>query len=242
MPDPVTLDGTQHDHPDRSTGATSTFPFPTAASSTSRTATPAARRARARRATRPSRPTYPSSSQCGNVLVRGTYSGQLTIAAENDIIIDEDIIADVDRPARAGREQLRPGQAPFRPRRPAANCGNGTNGSAARLTDLRIDAAILAIQHSFIVDHYNCGASTGELEVNGAISQKCRGPVGTTGGGTTTAIDKDYNYDDRLRYSGAAELPGPGRVRLAHPARDDRLPVEAAARSRLRTWEPIPGR
>jgi hypothetical protein len=33
--------------------------------------------------------------------------------------------------------------------------------------------------------------------VNGAISQKFRGAVGTTGG---TGYLKDYNYDDRLRY------------------------------------------
>ena len=35
--------------------------------------------------------TYPTTSGCGNVYVRGTYTGQLTIAAENDIIIDGDI-------------------------------------------------------------------------------------------------------------------------------------------------------
>ena len=67
--------------------------------------------------------------------------------------------------------------------------------------NLRIDAAILAIQHSFIVDHYDCGATLGELEVNGAISQKWRGPVGTNSGGSINhGYFKDYNYDDRLRY------------------------------------------
>ena len=30
----------------------------------------------------------PAESQCGNVYVHGTYTGQLTIAAENDIIIN----------------------------------------------------------------------------------------------------------------------------------------------------------
>ena len=37
----------------------------------------------------------------------------------------------------------------------------------------------------------------GTLTVNGAIAQKFRGAVGTTGG---TGYIKDYNYDDRLRY------------------------------------------
>ena len=43
-----------------------------------------------------------------------------------------------------------------------------------------IDAAILAINHSFIVDNYNCGARLGTLNVIGAIAQKYRGAVGTT--------------------------------------------------------------
>ena len=72
-----------------------------------------------------------------------------------------------------------------------------------RLQDLRIDAAILAINHSFIVDHYNCGAPLGTLEVNGAISQKFRGPVGTFSSGSSsnsTGYEKAYTYDDRLKY------------------------------------------
>ena len=62
----------------------------------------------------------------------------------------------------------------------------------------RIDAAILAIEHSFIVDHYDCGAALGTLTVKGAISQKFRGPVGTHRAGT--GYLKNYKYDDRLRY------------------------------------------
>ena len=56
---------------------------------------------------------------------------------------------------------------------------SNTNG-AGSVENLSIDAAILAINHSFIVDNYDCGASLGTLNVNGAISQKYRGPVGTT--------------------------------------------------------------
>ena len=70
---------------------------------------------------------------------------------------------------------------------------NGTGSSP----NIQIDAALLAIDHSFIVDHYDCGSSLGTLTVNGAIAQKFRGAVGTTGG---TGYIKDYNYDDRLRY------------------------------------------
>ena len=44
---------------------------------------------------------------------------------------------------------------------------------------VKIDAAILSLQHSFIVDNYQCGAKLGKLTVNGAIAQQFRGPVGT---------------------------------------------------------------
>ena len=65
------------------------------------------------------------------------------------------------------------------------------------MTNVRIDAAILSLQHSFTVDSYDCGAALSNLTVSGAIAQKYRGAVGTSGG---TGYAKDYNYDDRLKY------------------------------------------
>jgi hypothetical protein len=60
-----------------------------------------------------------------------------------------------------------------------------------------IQAAILALNHSFIVDNWDCGARLGDLNVEGAIAQYYRGPVGTSGG---TGYLKNYVYNDRLRY------------------------------------------
>jgi Tfp pilus assembly protein PilX len=172
--------------------------------------------------------TYPPTSNCGNAIVDtggGSYSGQLTIAAENDVIIDGNITRtsssadllgliannfirikhpvcefdDLDCAGGTGipgsvTEQVAKGDCD------ADNDGNRArngNGSADGGSDLNIDAALLSIDHSFIVDHYDCGSSLGTLTVNGAISQKFRGAVGTTGG---TGYIKDYNYDDRLRF------------------------------------------
>ena len=53
-------------------------------------------------------PPIPARSGCGNVYVHGNYSGQLTIAAENDVIVDGDLIQLGRRDARPGRQQLRP--------------------------------------------------------------------------------------------------------------------------------------
>ena len=130
--------------------------------------------------------------------VKGSYSGQLTIAAENDIIIDGNI-------TRSGAGLLGLVANNFvRVKHPFSDtndtvrgqCDGGSNQSGS-LSNPTIDAALLAISHSFIVDHYDCGAGLGTMHVNGAISQKFRGAVGTTGG---TGYIKDYNYDDRLRY------------------------------------------
>jgi hypothetical protein len=82
-----------------------------------------------------------------------------------------------------------------------SNCGFGdSNISSYTLPDVEIDAAILALQHSFIVDNYDCGSAiSGHLNVTGAIAQIFRGTVGTGGGGTVNSgYLKNYNYDNRL--------------------------------------------
>ena len=62
--------------------------------------------------------TYEATSPCGNVYVHGTYSGQLTIAADNDIVIDGSL-DQLQRRSDAGadRQQLRPRLPPVRQRR-----------------------------------------------------------------------------------------------------------------------------
>jgi hypothetical protein len=142
--------------------------------------------------------TYPTTSGCGNVYVHGSYSGQLTIAAENDIVVDKNLTR-----TEAGMLGLIANNfvrvfhnytSEIINAEDKSECKTGTE---EKVSDLTIDAAILSINHSFIVDHYDCGTSLGTLTVNGAISQKFRGPVGTSGG---TGFTKNYNYDDRLRY------------------------------------------
>jgi hypothetical protein len=142
--------------------------------------------------------------QCtvGDVFLSGTLRGRLTIAAENNIVVVADttyassgpgssdllgLIANqfvqVYHPVNAGGQNL-------------ADSRNPTNF----FQDPRIDAAILALGHSFIVQNYDRGAALGTITVNGAIAQKWRGPVGTFGGSSTGYL-KDYNYDVRLQFS-----------------------------------------
>jgi Tfp pilus assembly protein PilX len=145
--------------------------------------------------------TYPVSSGCGNVYVKGNYSGALTIAAENDIIVNGSLIHSgegvLGLVANNFVRVYHPFSSDATSTQTAHNeCKSGSNGPGS-LSNVQIDAAILAINHSFIVDHYDCGASLGTLTVNGAIAQKFRGAVGTSSG---TGYKKSYNYDDRLTF------------------------------------------
>jgi type II secretory pathway pseudopilin PulG len=140
---------------------------------------------------------YEETSGCGNAYVSGTYTGQLTIAAENDVVINGSLCR--TSCSNASGEALL-GLIANNFVRVYHPCTNGTNGSGA-LSNPTIDAAILAIKHSFIVDNYSCGNPLGALNVEGAIAQKFRGPVGLGGsGGSSAGYNKNYVYDDRLRY------------------------------------------
>jgi type II secretory pathway pseudopilin PulG len=130
--------------------------------------------------------TYTEPTGCGNAWVKGSYGANLTIGADNDIVINGDL-------TRASDDLLLGLVANNFVRVYHPNCGSNTGATP----DITIEAAILALQHSFIVDNWDCGPSLGTLNVDGAIAQRYRGPVGTTGG---TGYIKNYTYNDRLRY------------------------------------------
>jgi hypothetical protein len=74
-------------------------------------------------------------------------------------------------------------------------CKKNAYGSEEAVT--KIEAALLALKHSFIVDNYRCGSRVGTLNVTGAIAQYYRGAVGTTGNNGAGYL-KNYVYDNRL--------------------------------------------
>jgi type II secretory pathway pseudopilin PulG len=140
---------------------------------------------------------YETTSGCGNAYVRGIYTGKLTIAAENDVIIDGNLCR-TSCSSSSGEALL--GLIANNFVRVYHPCSSDSN-RAGSITNPTIHAAILAIQHSFIVDNYDCGSTLGTLTVEGAIAQKFRGPVGQSSyGRASSGYTKNYVYDDRLRY------------------------------------------
>lgn len=140
---------------------------------------------------------YETKSECGNVYVQGTYSKPLTIAAGNDIVVSGSITQSSEEAvlgliANNFIRIYHPIERRWNSTREEYECNGNATGV---LKNIEIDAAILAINHSFIVDSYNCGSELGTLKVKGAIAQKYRGAVGTSGG---TGYLKNYEYDERL--------------------------------------------
>jgi hypothetical protein len=153
-------------------------------------------------------PAVTDGTGCGDIYVRSSANvpSDLTIGADNDIIIDGNLthgpgvevglIANnfvrvyhpINRSYSCGSSNANASSSPEDP----------TRGS---MSDPMIDAAILSISHSFIVDNWGCGTGLGDLTVVGAIAQKYRGTVGTHSGTTVVSgYSKAYSYDYELRY------------------------------------------
>jgi Tfp pilus assembly protein PilX len=144
--------------------------------------------------------TYNEPACTGNVYVKGDYNRSITIAAANDVIVNGDVKRSAGSGALAGLIANFFVRV-YHPVDTSSGCGNEQNNATYGnyLGSVQIDAAILSVGHSFIVDNYNCGTPRGTLTVNGAIAQTYRGPVGTGGSTISTGYVKNYNYDDRFR-------------------------------------------
>jgi Tfp pilus assembly protein PilX len=83
---------------------------------------------------------------------------------------------------------------------------NNTNGTGSLVNPV-IDAAIMSVEDSFIIDNYDCGNTNtniqtplGNLTINGAVVQNYRGRIGENGNvGNFTGYIKNYWYDERLQ-------------------------------------------
>lgn len=142
----------------------------------------------------------------GDVFIQGTLKGNMTVAAENYIYATGDIryrSSDEDMLGLVGNNAVWVWN-------PMRLVSGSTYSALLSGTGRRIDAAILSVAHTFMVQNYNRGAARGTLTVNGAIGQKFRGPVGTgSGASMTTGYGKDYTYDERFRYTAPPKFLSP---------------------------------
>jgi hypothetical protein len=160
----------------------------------------------------PVRQSYSEPRGCGNVTGWGNYSKSLTIASEKDIIVGTPVDPGTNTPLQSTADLTRNGDVVLgliadkfvRVSHAVSRSGSCSNRSPV-MRAIRIDAAILSLNHSFMADNHDCGSeltdSNGDsLTVTGAIAQRYRGPVGQTYSGGKHGFTKNYVYDDRLRY------------------------------------------
>jgi hypothetical protein len=138
----------------------------------------------------------------GNLRISGTLSGRLTVGASKDIIITNNILyaSDPRLPGSTSTDTLG-----------IISEGDVVIDDNASAGNLEIDASIMALNTSFMLEDWWTGGARGTLTVFGGIIQKQRGPVGTFSGNTkVSGYSKNYRYDARLLSSPPPFVPTTG--------------------------------
>jgi len=170
----------------------------------------------------------------GDVIVQGSLSGSLTIVADNDVAVDNNVtyydcppgsappltvgaFSNLCAYSAAGTNDVlgliaqndvevnNPDPQSGSTGADGTTCTPGTVDIRCTPNNITIDAAILALNHSFINDNYGQN-NQGTLSVFGAIAQKFRGPVGQGNNGFL----KNYQWDPRLGILSPPSYLAPG--------------------------------
>jgi hypothetical protein len=168
-------------------------------------------------------PVYTVSSSnvgCGTVFVKGQPTQPLTIGAAQDIVIDGNLTYPSPNTNGAMLGLIANGFVRVYHPVTGGVCSSAGASNASGYTPItQISAALLSLQHSFIVDDYSCGNNLGTLNVTGSIAQNFRGTVGAGSAGYT----KNYVYDRRLAYEEPPHFlaPSNGAYAIAHQTECD---------------------
>jgi Tfp pilus assembly protein PilX len=164
---------------------------------------------------------YSEGDACGNAYVHGEYEESLTIASENDVIINGNITAPMVPKTVEGTPTTNDMLGliannfvriyhPLTGTRGSKylECGSATNDKAKTpeipedLNEPVVDAAMLAVKHAVIVDNFDCGnPELGHLNVFGALAGLYSNGLTGVISGTTIVHGYTYNahYDNRLQ-------------------------------------------
>jgi hypothetical protein len=170
----------------------------------------------------------------GDAWVHGTNGGQLTIGAENDIYLTNNLLDDPSVPTAITGLISNNFIWLWHP---VKSTGSGTYGNlqitktedgvsvTSPPTSIEIDALMLADTDSIVAQNYDKGPQMGTFKVVGGLIQNYRGTVGTSGS-PGTGYAKLYTYDSRLRGLIPPHFSQPGTVTWGRDAL-----VEDTARS-----------
>ena len=139
----------------------------------------------------------------GTAVVSGSVDGQITVSAKDDIVVTADVTV-ADGTAGTDMVGLVAGSYVW-VYHPVDGSGNNLLSTSSSVHT--IQAAILSLRHSFLVQNWAYGSAlssssstSSKLNVLGSISQRYRGPVGTgNSSGPVSGYLKNYVYDQRLK-------------------------------------------
>jgi hypothetical protein len=132
----------------------------------------------------------------GTAYVQGNVDSQVTVAGADDVLVTGDLTTDDGGSGNDVIGLIAGGYVwVYHP----LNSSGMNLPTYNKVQD--IDAAILSLRHSFVVQNWDQGAYLGSLHVLGALSQKLRGPVGANDPTTGQKYGylKDYQYDTRFK-------------------------------------------
>jgi hypothetical protein len=138
----------------------------------------------------------------GSLNISGTLNGQLTVGAEQDVVIPTNILYAANPRTNPSSDDI---LGIISERDVVIDDHAPTN--------LEINACIMAMDTSFMMENYWVGPPKGTLNVYGGIIQEERGPVGTFNGSTgqkVSGYSKNYSYDSRLLGSPPPYMPTTG--------------------------------
>jgi Tfp pilus assembly protein PilX len=133
---------------------------------------------------------------CGTVFVSGYYEKSLTIASQQDVIVNGNVYPKGTTLGSTPTSAYVLGLIANNYVRVYHPCASGKNTSP--WSSPYVYAAILATKHSWIVDNTKCGSVQGELNIVGALAQNYRGVVYRSEGFSAHGYEKHYVYDERL--------------------------------------------
>jgi len=138
----------------------------------------------------------------GTLNLSGTVNGRLTVGASYDIIVNGNIVyADDPRVNPASDDSLG-----------IISESDVVINDTIASSDLEIDAAIMALNKSFMLNNWDSTSIKGTLEIYGGIIQKERGPVGTfySNGQKASGYSKNYTHDSRFTANPPPFMPNTG--------------------------------
>ena len=140
-----------------------------------------------------------------NVHVKGVMNGQVTIYTDNDIWIDDDIVYADDPIANPDSDDLL-GLVAYN------DIIVGDNMYTAG--SVNIQGCLFAATGGFAAENAGTKPVSGTINLVGSISQNTRGSVGNWSHSVKHGYNKNYYYDDRLRYIAPPNFPTIGALRL----------------------------